>query len=306
MNPAEDTMPTYQTADVLSLKASPVYNERWLHQRIAENPAVLGLGDLVVKDVERRQPRAGRLDLLLSDPDSKTRYEVEIQLGATDETHIIRTIEYWDIERRRYPQYDHVAVIVAEDITSRFLNVLGLFNGFIPLVAIQLQALQVGDVITLAATKVMDVTSLGGADEEDEAARQSVDRAYWEGRATPATLAVADKLLDLIHAATGDTTIAWKYNRHYMGLARDGVPDNFATVRPRKQAVLVNIRIPRSDELTNRLEDSGLDVLDYETRWGHYRIRLTKADINNHRDLLEELMRRASGTPEPELPGADN
>ena len=25
-------------------------------------------------------------------------YEKEIQLGATDESHIIRTVEYWDIE----------------------------------------------------------------------------------------------------------------------------------------------------------------------------------------------------------------
>jgi len=44
-------------------------------------------------------------------------YEIEIQLGSTDESHIIRTIEYWDIERKRYPQYDHTAVIIAEDIT---------------------------------------------------------------------------------------------------------------------------------------------------------------------------------------------
>jgi hypothetical protein len=66
------------------------------------------------------QPRAGRLDLLLQDLDTKRRYEVEIQLGATDEAHIIRTIEYWDIERKRYPQYDHCAVLVAEDITSPF------------------------------------------------------------------------------------------------------------------------------------------------------------------------------------------
>ena len=40
--------------------------------------------------------------------------------SATDESHIIRTIEYWDIERKRYRQYDHTAVIVAEDITSGF------------------------------------------------------------------------------------------------------------------------------------------------------------------------------------------
>ena len=61
-------------------------------------------------------------------PTQSTRYEVELQC-ATDETHIIRTIEYWDIERRRFPEYDHVAVIVVEEITARFFNVIGLFNG---------------------------------------------------------------------------------------------------------------------------------------------------------------------------------
>lgn len=72
-----------------------------------------------------RNGKAGRLDLLLEDPDPEaaTRYEVEIQLGATDEPHIIRTLEYWDIERKRYPQYEHCAVIIAEEVTSRFLNV---------------------------------------------------------------------------------------------------------------------------------------------------------------------------------------
>jgi len=69
---------------------------------------------------------------LLVNPEENLRYEVEIQLGATNESHIIRTIEYWDIERRRYPQYDHTAVIIAEDITSRFLNVITLFNGLSP------------------------------------------------------------------------------------------------------------------------------------------------------------------------------
>jgi hypothetical protein len=64
----------------------------------------------VVKDKERAQPRAGRLDLLLQDPESAHRYEVELQLGETDEAHIIRTIEYWDVERKRYPQYDHTLV----------------------------------------------------------------------------------------------------------------------------------------------------------------------------------------------------
>lgn len=47
---------------------------------IANDPAILGLGDLVLRDRERIQPRAGRLDLLLQDPETKRRYEVELQL----------------------------------------------------------------------------------------------------------------------------------------------------------------------------------------------------------------------------------
>lgn len=122
------TVMEFRKSRPVSLKSHPVYSEKWLQQQIVEDTTLLGLGELEVKDVERRQPRAGRLDLLLSDPETLTRYEVEIQLGATDEAHIIRTIEYWDIEKSRYPRYEHVAVIVAEDITSRFLNVISLFN----------------------------------------------------------------------------------------------------------------------------------------------------------------------------------
>jgi hypothetical protein len=123
----------YFEPEVVSLKAHPELSEQWLRDRIAENPKILGLGDFVLRDKERPQPNAGRLDLLLHDPETHRWYEVEIQLGKTNENHIIRTIEYWDIERKRYPQYEHCAVIIAEDITSRFLNVISLFNGFIPL-----------------------------------------------------------------------------------------------------------------------------------------------------------------------------
>jgi hypothetical protein len=51
-------------------------------------------------------------------------------------------------------------VIVAEDITSRFLNVIGLFNGFIPLIALQMSALKFGDQISLVFTKVVDALPL--------------------------------------------------------------------------------------------------------------------------------------------------
>ena len=135
----------YKKLKTVSLKNHPDYNEVWLQEAIAAEPAILGLGPLILKDRERTHIGAGRLDMLLQGEDGSDRYEVEIQLGASDESHIIRTIEYWDRERKVYPQYEHTAVIVAEDITSRFLNVISLFNGHIPIVAIQVTAVETGD-----------------------------------------------------------------------------------------------------------------------------------------------------------------
>lgn len=146
----------YEKLTKLSIRNHSELSERWVQERIAEDPSILGLGDVILKDKERIHLGAGRLDLLLQEVDGNRRYEVEVQLGKTDESHIIRTIEYWDIERKRYPQYDHTAVIVAEEITSRFLNVIGLFNGTIPLVAVQMSAVQLGSSVSLVFTTVLD------------------------------------------------------------------------------------------------------------------------------------------------------
>jgi hypothetical protein len=152
----------------INMKNHSEVNESWLQDVISKDPSLLGLGDIVLKDKERIQPRAGRLDLLFQDLDGPGRYEVEIQLGATDESHIIRTIEYWDIEKKRYPQYEHTAVIIAEDITSRFLNVISLFNGFIPIMALKVTAFKLEDGIGLQFTKILDTTRLGYLDDDEE------------------------------------------------------------------------------------------------------------------------------------------
>ena len=178
----------------IQLKNHPELSERWLQDIIADDPSIIGIGDVILKDKERIHHHAGRLDLLLQDADGNDRYEVEIQLGATDESHIIRTIEYWDIERKRYPQYNHTAVIIAEDITSRFLNVISLFNGSIPLMAIQVSAIQTAEGVGLHFTKVLDVQQLGLVDEDEEVA-EITNRDYWLKRGTPKTVAMADKIL---------------------------------------------------------------------------------------------------------------
>jgi hypothetical protein len=113
----------YEKLSKLSIRSHTELSERWVQERIAEDPSILGLGDVILKDKERIQSGAGRLDLLLQEADANRRYEVEIQLGRTDESHIIRTIEYWDIERKRYPQYE--AGVRSDQVLGRTWGVRG-------------------------------------------------------------------------------------------------------------------------------------------------------------------------------------
>ena len=279
----------YIKPEKITLKNHPELNEKWVQKIIGEDPSILGLGDLILKDKERIQPRAGRLDLILQNSDSTHRYEVEVQLGKTDESHIIRTIEYWDIERKRYPQYEHCAVLVAEDITSRFLNVISLFNGFIPLIAIQMNALKMGDNISLVFTTVLDQMTLGLVDEEEDIA-DVTDRAYWEKRGTKATVSLVDELFDIVKSF--DESFELKYNKFYIGLAKDGQTNNFVVFLPKKKFVRIDLRIPKEQETENRIEEAGLDFMEY-SRSGRTRIKLTKKEIKEQREFLAELIKMA-------------
>ncbi len=280
----------YTKAEIISVRNEPSLSEKWIQERIAEDPTILGLGDLVLKDSERIQPQGGRLDLLLQDAESNNRFEVEIQLGRTDESHIIRTIEYWDVERKRYPQYDHTAVIIAEDVTSRFLNVISLLNGAIPLVAIQMNVIRIGDVVTLTFTKVLDQTVLGLVDEDEEVS-EVTDRSYWEKRATPATLAATDELIGLLRGIDAD--LEPKYNKFYIGLAKGGSANNFVLVQPKKNHIVLAIRLPKTDELETKLDESGLDLMEFNSKASRYRIRLKPGEPETHKALLEELFRQS-------------
>jgi len=183
----------YVESKKVSLKNHPEFNEKWLQEKITENPEILGLGETIeLITSERRQSSNGRLDLLLRDSESEKRYTVELQLGKCDPDHIIRTVEYWDLERKKYPDREHCAVIVAEDITLRFWNVINLFNRSVPLIAIQLEARQVGDKITLNFIKVLDSIEYGY--EEEETGSESTDRKYWEKKSTLEMLSLMDSM----------------------------------------------------------------------------------------------------------------
>ena len=279
----------YTKPERIDLRGRPEYDEKWVQEIIAADPSVLGLGDVVLRGQERVQPSGGRLDLLFQDMEANRRFEVELQLGPTDESHIIRAIEYWDVERRRYPQYDHCAVLVAEQVTSRFLNVISLFNGALPLIAIQMQAFAVGEHVTLVFTTVLDELVRGLVDEDEDAEAALADRGYWEARSSKAVVSLADKLVDVIREFDGSVEL--KYNKFYIGLAKDGRPFNFVTFQPRKSHIILQVPVPKTEELDSQIDSAAIDTLDYHA--GKYRLRITKADLASKGAFLKELMTMA-------------
>lgn len=275
-------MPEYIKLEEISLKNTPECNEKWIQDIIAKNPDILGLGNLQLKDKERIQPNAGRLDLLLNDDDDETRYEVEIQLGKTDESHIIRTIEYWDIEKNRYPNKDHVAVIIAEDITSRFLNVIRLFNRSIPLIALKMTAFKQSNGISLTFTRVIDLLEI--VDDDDSVVDEPKDRNYWENKSTKEMLQLVDVLAGYIKEIAPGYEL--NYNKYYVGLAKDGISNNFVYFKPQKQRIDFRMRTSRSDEW-----ESEISAIDHVWKDNCYRLFLNAETIKNQKEVLMKLIK---------------
>ena len=133
-------------------------------------------------------------------------------LGATDESHTIRCIEYSDIERRGYLGYEHCAVPIAEEITSRFLNVIGLLAGTVPLVVIQLNVLKVGENIVLHFVRVIDQHLLR-LEDTPSIKVEPRDRDWWIDRSSQSIIQLADAILEIINGKA-QTQHELNYNKH--------------------------------------------------------------------------------------------
>lgn len=268
------------SAEKISLKNHPEIKEDAIQQFIFDNPSVLGLGDIEPLRREKIQPSGGRLDLLLGD--DETRYEVEIMLGATDPSHIIRTIEYWDNERKRFPQYDHCAVIVAEEITGRFMNVISLFNGSIPLIALQMSATKHGNDISLDFVRVIDRVILG-TDEEDS---EDASREYWAKKTE--CLNIIDGIVGIVKECNASYALNYKKSR--LSINEGGVFFNKFVFYPRKRSVKFVIKCDENDRYSELLDNSKL-AYEYREKSHSYRINiLSETDFNNNKDVFREII----------------
>jgi hypothetical protein len=144
-------------------------------------------------------------------------YEVEVMLGETDESHIIRTIEYWDNEKRKWPQRQHSAVLVAETITRRFFNVIQLLSHAIPIIAIQVNVVEADGKKILHFSKILDTYE--EPEDEGGTAGREYNEEFWKEKSSW-TLDAAKALLEATRSALTGATL--NFVKNYIGINVNG------------------------------------------------------------------------------------
>ena len=145
--------------------------------------------------------------------------------------------------------------------------------------------------------------SLGLVDDDEEIS-EITDRNYWETKkGTVKTVKIADDILNIITEISPGYEL--KYNKFYIGLAKDGHPDNFVTLRAKKSFLRMEIKLENSEKYEKEIEDHGLDLMDYDKRNGRYRIKLSSQDIKKNVDFIGRLIKYSKGLPVVEPPVID-
>ena len=265
-------------ASTVSIRESGL-DEYWLQDQIYENPTCLGLGELESVMKEKQQSSGGRLDILLKNPEDDSMYEVEVMLGETDESHIVRTIEYWDNEKRKWPQRQHYAVLVAESITKRFFNVIHLFSHSIPIIAIQVNLIDSNNQKLLHFSKILDTY-----EEPEDPIEKVHDEVYWRKKSTW-TVDAANELL----ATIGDIfeSPSLSYVQSYIAIRVSG--NNYFEVRKRstpKSLLSFRISDDYAEEAAKLLDEQSISFVQTRNR---IKFTVDKDFIKKHADLLKQI-----------------
>lgn len=267
-----------------SLGRSNGVDEDAVQNFIESDLSVLGLGVTTrVIGKQRRHQGAGILDLLLESEDKRTRYVVELMLGDLDESHIIRAIEYWDIERRAYPEIAHVAVLVAEGL-GRFLSVIGLLSGAgrIPLMVIQMTALKIEtNRIALTFSRVLDQQrrQVEDDDSENEPARVQT----WAERVPQEIMAAIHSLFEKLNSTARNLVL--RETTAYIAVSPIGTRQTNIIFCPQRKLIQMEIRTDQTQEMDEKLNGLG----EYDSRYRRYILRIRPNDVDANANIFIEL-----------------
>lgn len=259
-------------------------DEYWLQDMIYDNPSILGLGDLKPVNKEKSQSSGGRLDILLKDPqDNNTMYEVEVMLGETDPSHIIRSIEYWDNEKRKYPLRQHVSILIAESFDRRYFNVIQILSMNIPMIAIKADLLEVNKEYILNFNKILDVYV------EPEDTEETANESSWNEKSSW-TLNTAKDLFNLVNLVETDIK-SINYTQSYISIVINGRNSYILDKRTQPTSVLwFNVKDDEKVEAIKMVFDKNNVVYNYN-RYKDFGLNVDQNMIKSKKSMFQDIMK---------------
>jgi hypothetical protein len=162
-------------------------------------------------------------------------------------------------------------------------------SGSIPIVAIQLDALEVQGHIVLNFVQVLDQADLRVDDVEEDGGGGTVERAYWSNMIGERLLGVCDAVVREVneHAAQ---SFEPNYMRRYIGLRSNGVVNNIVYMSPKKTKNIVHIgmRSSNADEWRDRFEAAGVPARSQRKR--RVTITVSPEEHAKHRELIAQAI----------------
>jgi hypothetical protein len=273
------------------------YDEIWLQNWLAANPARLGLGDVRIVAQELSAPRGGSLDILAADGD--TYYSVEVQLGEVDASHSFRVFDYWARNRTRFEGKTHVAVLVVESAAGRYRPALEALAEYLPLVVIELRAWRGEAEVILVPDTVVINQSLDVAGPAGVVAGEARSEADWKDAVTPEAWAFRSAFIAWTQANLGEVRVDYS-PKSYVGIRRGRRV--WAPLWFRKDGAFIYLpdpdglrgeqQSPAMDILQERLREAGLETTwqpTYNAGANSVSIRLREADLD--KPVVQDLLR---------------
>jgi hypothetical protein len=210
-------------------------------------------------------------------------YEVEVMLGETDPSHIIRSIEYWDNEKRKYPQRQHFCVLIAESFDRRYFNVIQLMSLNIPMIAIQADLLEVNGERILNFSKIIDIYIEPEEDEEDV---KQVNESSWNTD-SPWTNSNAKEIYDSLKDK--HDRIDLRYTQSYISINIDGRNAYWLCKRMKPtSALFFSVKDDEKVEaIKKKFEEN--DIGYTYNRYKDFMLNVDLKSIKKNIDLLNEI-----------------
>jgi hypothetical protein len=273
------------------------YDEIWLQNWLAADPARLGLGQVRIVAQELSAPRGGSLDILAADGDIY--YSVEVQLGEVDASHSFRVFDYWAGNRQRFEGKTHVAVLVVESAAGRYRNALEALAEYLPLVVIELRAWRGDSEAILVPSTVVINEGLDVAGPAGMVAGEARSEADWKASVSTEAWAFRDAFIAWTQTNLGEIRVDYS-PKSYVGIRRGRRV--WAPLWFRRDGALIYLpdpdglrgeqQSPAMDIFQERLREEGIETTwqpTYNAGANPVPIRLRKEDLA--KPVVQDLLR---------------